>query len=123
SYAFFDGTSMATPHVTGAIGLYASVQSAIQPAASIRAAILNSAVPTTSLNGKVATNGRLNVYNAIRSSSFIYLDKSVYRSTGLVTMTVSHAAANTSTTLVNTITVNIASSTETSPLTVTLTET
>jgi len=123
SYAFFDGTSMATPHVTGSIGLYASVQSAIQPAASIRAAILNSAVPTTSLNGKVVTNGRLNVYNAIRSSSFIYLDKSVYRSTGLVTMTVSHAAANSSTTLVNTITVNIASSTETSPLTVTLTET
>jgi len=123
SYAFFDGTSMATPHVTGSIGLYASVQSAIQPAASIRAAILNSAVPTTSLNGKVVTNGRLNVYNAIRSSSFIYLDKSVYSSTGLVTMTVSHAAANTSTTVVNTITVNIASSTETSPLTVTLTET
>ena len=123
TYASFDGTSMATPHVTGAAALYSSVQNTIPSAASIRAAILNSAVPTTSLNGKVVSNGRLNVYNTIRSSNFIYLDKSIYRSNGVVSMTVSHAAANTSATVVNTITVQISSSTETSPLNVTLTET
>lgn len=60
SYASYDGTSMATPHVTGACALYAS----INPGASaeqIRTAILNSATPTPSLSGKTVTGGRLNV--------------------------------------------------------------
>ncbi|HBE42049.1 MAG TPA: peptidase S8, partial [Bacteroidales bacterium] len=54
------GTSMATPHVTGAAALYASTKSGAS-AATIKAAILNSAVPTASLSGKCVTGGRLNV--------------------------------------------------------------
>jgi hypothetical protein len=64
-YASYNGTSMATPHVAGAVALYASTRG-LTPrdaaaAAAIKAAILNSATPTTSLNGRVVSNGRLNV--------------------------------------------------------------
>jgi len=59
-YGSYSGTSMATPHVTGAAALYASTHSGAT-AAQIKAAILNSAVPTASLTGKCSTGGRLNV--------------------------------------------------------------
>ncbi|MFD0737945.1 S8 family serine peptidase [Lysobacter koreensis] len=58
-YASYNGTSMATPHVTGAAALYASSHPGAT-AADIKAAILNSAVPTPSLQNKVVTGGRLN---------------------------------------------------------------
>lgn len=60
SYASYNGTSMATPHVTGACALYASIYPG-SSTATIKAAILNSATPTQSLSGKVLTGGRLNV--------------------------------------------------------------
>jgi subtilisin family serine protease len=59
-YASYDGTSMATPHVTGAVALYASLHPG-STAAQIKAAILGSAVPTTSMVGKTVTGGRLDV--------------------------------------------------------------
>lgn len=60
SYASYNGTSMATPHVTGACALYASVNPGAT-AEQIRTAILNAATPTSSLIGKTVTGGRLNV--------------------------------------------------------------
>jgi len=59
-YASYNGTSMATPHVTGAAALYKSINPAAT-AAQIKAAILNAAIPTTSLSGRCVTGGRLNV--------------------------------------------------------------
>ena len=59
-YASYSGTSMATPHVTGAAALYASARPGAT-AADIKAAILSSATPTSSLTNKVVSNGRLNV--------------------------------------------------------------
>ena len=56
----YSGTSMATPHVTGAAALYASTHPG-SSAATIKAAILTSATPTASLTGKCVTGGRLNV--------------------------------------------------------------
>jgi subtilisin family serine protease len=59
-YASYNGTSMATPHVTGAAALYAALNPG-STATQIKNAILGSAVATPSCSGKVATNGRLNV--------------------------------------------------------------
>lgn len=60
SYASYNGTSMATPHVTGAAALYASSNPGAS-ASAIKTAILSSVIATPSLSGKCATGGRLNV--------------------------------------------------------------
>ncbi|MEO5581370.1 MAG: S8 family peptidase [Saprospiraceae bacterium] len=61
-YGSYSGTSMATPHVTGGAALYAANPiHAGATAATIKSAILSSAVPTASLSGKCVTGGRLNV--------------------------------------------------------------
>jgi subtilisin family serine protease len=61
-YSSYNGTSMATPHVTGAAALYAAAHPG-SSAASIKTAILDAAkaTPTASLAGKTVTGGRLNV--------------------------------------------------------------
>lgn len=59
-YASYSGTSMATPHVTGAAALYASIYPSAS-AAAIKSAILAAGTPTSSLNGKCVTGDRLNV--------------------------------------------------------------
>ncbi|MCF3111473.1 S8 family serine peptidase [Niabella sp. CC-SYL272] len=59
-YASYSGTSMATPHVTGAVALYASTHPGAT-AAAVKNAILTTTTPTASLAGKCATGGRLNV--------------------------------------------------------------
>ena len=59
-YDFLSGTSQATPHVTGAVALYASTHPAAT-AENIRFALLQSAIPTASLQGKTVTGARLNV--------------------------------------------------------------
>ena len=69
-YGMKSGTSMATPHVTGAAALYASANPCTSAAArecgaQIKNAILSSATSTPSLQGKVVTNGRLNVAAAL----------------------------------------------------------
>ena len=62
TYSSYSGTSMATPHVTGGAALYAAAHPG-ENAAQIKAAILAAAqaTPTSSLNGKTVTGGRLNV--------------------------------------------------------------
>ncbi len=60
AYGSYNGTSMATPHVSGAAALYAATHS-LASAADIKAAILNNAKATPSLSGKTVTGGRLSV--------------------------------------------------------------
>lgn len=64
AYWSFSGTSMATPHVTGTAALYASKYPSAS-ALQIRNAILGTTVYTSSLNGRVVTNGRLNTSAAL----------------------------------------------------------
>ena len=59
SYEFLDGTSMAAPHVGGAIGvLYSAVPNAT--VTQIRNAILQGVDVMANWNGVVASGGRLN---------------------------------------------------------------
>ncbi len=60
NYGSKSGTSMATPHVTGAAALYAASHPGAS-AATIKNAILSGTIPTSSLSGKCVTGGRLNV--------------------------------------------------------------
>jgi subtilisin family serine protease len=60
SYASYSGTSMACPHVTGGVALYAATHPGAS-VATIKAALMGSVVPTASLAGKCVTGGRLNV--------------------------------------------------------------
>jgi len=65
TYAGYNGTSMATPHVTGAAALYASTHPGAS-AVEIRAALLDSTIPTSSLAGRCVTGGRLNLSTVIQ---------------------------------------------------------
>jgi subtilisin family serine protease len=60
TYTSYSGTSMATPHVTGAAALYAAAHPG-STAADIKNAILSGGIQTGSLVGKTVTGRRLNV--------------------------------------------------------------
>jgi subtilisin family serine protease len=59
NYSSYNGTSMATPHVTGAAALY-KASNPTATALQVKEAILGAATPTSSLTGKTVTGGRLN---------------------------------------------------------------
>lgn len=63
AYGFLSGTSMATPHVSGAAALMLSHCTA--STAALKALLLNNVDPIPSLSGKTITGGRLNISRAI----------------------------------------------------------
>ena len=65
-YQFLSGTSMATPHVTGVVGLLLSVNPNLT-VAQIRNAILNTGEASPLLKDKVSSGRRLNAFNALNS--------------------------------------------------------
>ena len=64
SYSSYSGTSMATPHVAGLVALLAAANPEAT-AAQIRSSILSTAVPVSSLAGRVATGGLINARAAL----------------------------------------------------------
>jgi subtilisin family serine protease len=68
SYAFFNGTSMATPHVAGAAAFLAT-KFPTASVASLKDRILRGVDAKAPLAGKVATGGRLNLYKAAAEST------------------------------------------------------
>ncbi len=64
NYGYSDGTSMACPHVAGAIGLIKAANPGLDMNGLIDQ-LLNNVDPISSLNGKANTGGRLNYYRAV----------------------------------------------------------
>jgi subtilisin family serine protease len=64
SYAFFSGTSMATPHVTGIVGLLLTQDPSLT-ATAIVGRVVNTTTPDTNLSGKITTAGIANAANAL----------------------------------------------------------
>ena len=66
-YQTISGTSMACPHVSGAVALLKSYSSGLNYS-QLKSAILSSARPNSSLAGKVLTNGELNILGALQAA-------------------------------------------------------
>ncbi|CAH0273236.1 S8 family serine peptidase [Peribacillus simplex] len=64
AYEYLDGTSMATPHVTGVAALVKSAHSSYTPV-QIKNAILRTTTKLSSLTGKVVTGGLVNAGKAV----------------------------------------------------------
>jgi thermitase len=67
-WRMLDGTSMATPHVTGAAVLALAANPGLD-VAGLRAALLSSAAHRPALSGKVATGARLNAASAVAAAT------------------------------------------------------
>ncbi|MEE2907733.1 MAG: S8 family peptidase [Planctomycetota bacterium] len=67
NYSYFSGTSMATPHVAGAVGLVYSVMGDAS-AAEVKALILDYVRPVSGLNGDCLTGGVLDVASSLANT-------------------------------------------------------
>jgi Ca2+-binding RTX toxin-like protein len=67
-YGTMSGTSMATPHVTGAIALFVAAHPNATPA-EIRGALLGSVITSAAVNDRVATDGRLDAASFVGASA------------------------------------------------------
>jgi subtilisin family serine protease len=63
-YALFNGTSMATPHVAGAVSLLLAEEPGLS-AEEAKDLVLSSADPIAALEGRTVTGGRLNAFNSL----------------------------------------------------------
>ena len=71
AYAYFNGTSMAAPHVSGAAALVLSACGSLSTA-SLKQLLLANVIPTFALSVTTSSRGRLNVDQAIRACAADY---------------------------------------------------
>lgn len=81
AYQYMDGTSMATPHATGAIGLVRAHFPLIT-IEQIKARLLYGTDPIPTLEGKTVSGGRLNMYNSLETDNLAPSAISSFSSTG-----------------------------------------
>lgn len=70
NYAYYQGTSMASPHVAGVAGLVLSVNPSLSYA-QVKDIILGNVDAKASLSGQVATGGRLNAFKAVSGATML----------------------------------------------------
>jgi uncharacterized repeat protein (TIGR02059 family) len=70
SYSSYSGTSMATPHVAGALGLLAAASETLT-GEELRNYLLRNVTVTSSLANLISTGGRLNVLDMLVSASVV----------------------------------------------------
>lgn len=63
-YASYSGTSMATPHVSGVIGLLLSQEQGLSPL-EVRNRVMRTSDPVAALRGKTINSGRINAFNLL----------------------------------------------------------
>jgi subtilisin family serine protease len=66
-YRYLDGTSMATPHVSGVAALILARYPEIT-VAGLKQRLLNTTVPLPALSGRCTSGGRVNAYNALTAT-------------------------------------------------------
>ena len=66
-YASYSGTSMATPHVSGVIGLFLAENKGLTPL-EIRNKVMVTSEPVAALRGKTINSGRINAYNLLTNT-------------------------------------------------------
>lgn len=66
-YASYSGTSMATPHVSGVIGLFLAENKDLTPL-QIRNKVMVTSDPVAALRGKTINSGRINAYNLLTNT-------------------------------------------------------
>lgn len=64
-YAVYSGTSMATPHVSGALGLLLASNSSLKSMKEIRERLMLTSEPVRAYRAKIMSSGRLNAYNLV----------------------------------------------------------
>lgn len=87
-YATISGTSMATPHVSGACALVWS-QNPLLTASEVKNIIMTSVDPIPSLSDKCVSGGRLNIYKALQKvqvGAYISFDKKSYNCQDQITI-------------------------------------
>lgn len=92
SYATLSGTSMATPHVTGAAALLSAYNPSLSPA-SLKATLMNTVDPLSNWTGFVKTGGRLNVARALQNQTVCTFSspdasKTISRTGGVFTISI-----------------------------------
>lgn len=66
-YAVYSGTSMATPHVSGVVGLLLSQDGSLTPK-EVRTKVMATSIPVRSYKGKTVSGGRISAYNLLTNT-------------------------------------------------------